>query len=67
MVVRLSALVQEVPTDALGVTPPHVWVALPPGREVFSAPDAQSLSPESLASRNTASARAAAAEPVPWT
>ena len=36
--------VKEEPTDGLGVTPPHVWVSLPPGgREEFVNPDAQGV------------------------
>jgi YD repeat-containing protein len=44
--------VQEVPTDALGLTPPHVWVMQPPaGREVFSNPDAAGVFPAHWDSR----------------
>jgi RHS repeat-associated protein len=46
--------VQEEPTDAQGITPAHVWVALPPGgREVFSQPDAQGTFPAHWNSRAT--------------
>jgi RHS repeat-associated protein len=44
--------VQEVPTDALGVTPPHVWVAQRAGgREVYVNPDAQGVFGAHWASR----------------
>lgn len=38
--------VKEEPTDSLGVTPPHTWVAIPPGgREVFVNPDSSGVFP----------------------
>jgi RHS repeat-associated protein len=47
-----TRFVQEVPTDGLGITPPHVSVSLPPSREVFSAPDAQGVYPAHWNSRS---------------
>ena len=44
--------IKEEPTDGLGVTPAHVWVALPPGgREAYVNPDSLGVYPEHPNSR----------------
>lgn len=48
----LIRYVKEEPTDGLGVTPAHVWVALPPGgEEAYIGPDAQGVYPAHWDSR----------------